>query len=50
VTLLPVGLVYKTPGTFRVASALIAVGAPVQVDDCSRRAYAAEPEATVRPV
>jgi len=47
VTLLPVGLVYKTPGTFRVASALIAVGAPVQVDDCIA-AYAVEPEATVR--
>src|SRR5882724_992815 len=47
VALLPVGLVYKTPGTFRVASALIAVGAPVQVDDCIA-AYAAEPEATVR--
>ena len=47
VTLLPVGLVFRMPGTFRVASALIAVGAPVQVDDCVA-AYAAEPEATVR--
>jgi len=47
VTLLPVGLVFRMPGTFRVASALIAVGAPVQVDDCVA-AYAGEPEATVR--
>src|SRR5437667_2120955 len=47
VTLLPVGLVFRMPGTFRVASALIAVGAPVQVDDCVA-AHAAEPEATVR--
>src|SRR2546426_8868586 len=47
VTLLPVGLVFRMPGTFRVASALITVGARVQVDDCVA-AYAAEPEATVR--
>jgi len=47
VTLLPVGLVFQTPGTFRVASALIAVGPPVQVDECVG-AYAADPEPTVR--
>jgi 1-acyl-sn-glycerol-3-phosphate acyltransferase len=47
VTLLPVGLVFQTPGTFRVASALVAVGPPVDVDDCVA-AYGAEPEATVR--
>src|SRR2546430_7734632 len=47
VTLLPVRLVFQTPGTFRVASALVAVGPPVDVDDCVA-AYGAEPEATVR--
>src|SRR5258708_5435445 len=47
VTLLPVGLVFQTPGTFRVASALVAVGPPIDVDDCVA-AYGAEPEATVR--
>ncbi|PYO46661.1 MAG: acyltransferase, partial [Candidatus Rokuibacteriota bacterium] len=47
VTLLPVGLVFQAPGTFRVASALVAVGPPVGVDDCVA-AYGAEPEATVR--
>jgi glycerol-3-phosphate O-acyltransferase/dihydroxyacetone phosphate acyltransferase len=47
VTLLPVGLVYETPGTFRVAAALVAVGAPVPVDDAVA-AYAAEPEPAVR--
>ena len=47
VTLLPVGLVYQRPGTFRVAAALVAVGEPVDVDDCVA-AYAAAPEATVR--
>src|SRR5439155_35644 len=38
---------FQTPGTFRVASALVAVGPPVDVDDCVA-AYGAEPEATVR--
>jgi glycerol-3-phosphate O-acyltransferase/dihydroxyacetone phosphate acyltransferase len=47
VTLLPVGLAFQTPGTFRVASALIAVGPPVEVHDCIA-AYAAEPEPSVR--
>jgi 1-acyl-sn-glycerol-3-phosphate acyltransferase len=47
VTLLPVGLVFETPGTFREASALVAVGTPVSADDCLA-GYAADPEATVR--
>ncbi len=46
-TLLPVGLVFETPGTFREASALVAIGPPVSTDDCLA-GYAAEPEATVR--
>ena len=46
-TLLPVGLVFETPGTFRVAAALVAVGSPVPVDDAVA-AYATEPEAAVR--
>ena len=46
-TLLPVGLVFETPGTFRVAAALVAVGSAVPVDDAVT-AYASEPEATVR--
>ena len=47
ITLLPVGLVFETPGTFREASALVAIGPPVSTDDCLA-GYAAEPEATVR--
>src|SRR3989442_9617091 len=47
VTLLPVGLVFEQPGAFRAASALVAVGAPVEVNDCVA-AHAAEPEATAR--
>jgi len=47
ITLLPVGLVFETPGTFREASALIAVGPPVPADDCIA-AYAADPEPSVR--
>lgn len=47
VTLLPVGLVFEAPGTFRAAAALVAVGAPMDADDCVA-AHAAEPEATVR--
>ena len=47
VTLLPVGLVFEAPGTFREASALVAVGTPVATDD-DIAGYAAEPEATVR--
>ncbi len=47
VTLLPVGLVFQTPGTFRQASALVAIGEPVPVDDCVA-AYEREPETAVR--
>src|SRR5262245_40582530 len=47
VTLLPVGLVFETPGTFRVAAALIAVGVPVPTDDVIA-GYAREPESSVR--
>jgi glycerol-3-phosphate O-acyltransferase / dihydroxyacetone phosphate acyltransferase len=47
VSLLPVGLVYETPGTFRVAAALVAVGVPVPANEAVA-SYAAEPEATVR--
>jgi glycerol-3-phosphate O-acyltransferase / dihydroxyacetone phosphate acyltransferase len=47
VTLLPVGLVFETPGTFRVAKATVSVGAPVPIDDAVA-AYAAEPEPAVR--
>ena len=47
VALLPVGLVFETPGTFREAAALVAVGAPVSADDCVA-GYAAAPEPTVR--
>src|SRR5207249_1368088 len=38
---------FETPGTFREASALVAIGPPVSTDDCLA-GYAAEPEATVR--
>ena len=47
VTLLPVGLVFQTPGTFREASALVAIGEPVPVEDCLA-AYKSEPAAAVR--
>src|SRR5262245_18313020 len=47
VTLLPVGLVFERPGTFRAATALVAIGAPVATDD-SVAAYATDPEAAVR--
>jgi len=47
VALLPVGLVFETPGTFREASALVAIGPAVAVDDCVA-SYGREPEATVR--
>ena len=33
VTLLPVGLVFQEPGTFRAARALVRIGAPVQTSD-----------------
>jgi len=45
--LVPVGLVFDAPGTFRAASALVSVGAPLATDEAIA-AYAADPEATVR--
>ena len=46
-TLLPVGLTFHEPGTFRTGWAFVLIGAPVPVDDC--RALAAhEPERAVR--
>ena len=48
-TLLPVGLVFGEPGTFRDASALVSIGSPVVVDDCIA-SYAAAPEASVRTI
>jgi 1-acyl-sn-glycerol-3-phosphate acyltransferase len=46
-TLLPVGLTFHEPGTFRAGWALVLVGAPVPVDDC-RALAAREPERAVR--
>ena len=46
-TLLPVGLVFHDPGTFRAASALVVVGPPVPLDDLLDGAGAGE-EAGVR--
>jgi glycerol-3-phosphate O-acyltransferase / dihydroxyacetone phosphate acyltransferase len=45
--LVPVGLVFDEPGTFRAASALLSVGEPVAADDAVH-AYAQAPEAAVR--
>jgi 1-acyl-sn-glycerol-3-phosphate acyltransferase len=45
--LVPVGLVFDEPGTFRAASALLSVGAPVATQDAFH-AYAQSPEAAVR--
>src|SRR5262245_6892108 len=47
VTLLPVGLVFHEPGTFRTGWALVHVGPPVRTDDCVSL-YPAEPERAVR--
>ena len=47
VTLLPVGLVYEEPGTFRAGRALILVGQPVATGDLIR-AYTDDPAAAVR--
>lgn len=47
VTLLPVGLTFHEPGSFRAGWALVLVGTPVPVDDCVARARM-EPEAAVR--
>jgi hypothetical protein len=45
--LLPVGLVYDEPGTFRTARALVAVGQAVPTDDCVEL-YRTAPTAAVR--
>jgi hypothetical protein len=47
VTLLPVGLVYEEPGTFRTGRALVLVGAPVPTRELIG-AYAVDPEGAVR--
>jgi 1-acyl-sn-glycerol-3-phosphate acyltransferase len=46
-TLLPVGLTFNEPGTFRNGWALVLVGEPVRVDDC-RTLAATAPERAVR--
>src|SRR5262245_15227037 len=46
-TLLPIGLTFHEPGTFRTGWALVLVGVPVPVDDC-RALVATEPERAVR--
>ena len=46
-TLLPVGLTFHEPGTFRSGWALVLVGEPVRVDDC-RALATTEPERAVR--
>jgi 1-acyl-sn-glycerol-3-phosphate acyltransferase len=46
-TLLPVGLTFHDPGTFRTGWALVLVGAPVPLDDC-RVLAARDPERAVR--
>ena len=45
--LVPVGLVFDAPGTFRDAAALVSVGRPVATEDLAA-AYAAAPDASVR--
>ena len=45
--LLPVGLVFERPGTFRDASAIVAIGMPLAIDDCVAE-YASAPEAAGR--
>jgi 1-acyl-sn-glycerol-3-phosphate acyltransferase len=47
VTLLPVGLVYQDPATFRAARALVLVGPPVATADVVAR-HGSAPEAAVR--
>jgi 1-acyl-sn-glycerol-3-phosphate acyltransferase len=48
VTLLPVGLVFQRPGTFRAGRALVLIGAPVPTADCVARAWAAPAQAMHR--
>ncbi|HKD19604.1 MAG TPA: 1-acyl-sn-glycerol-3-phosphate acyltransferase [Thermoanaerobaculia bacterium] len=45
VTLLPVGLVFDEPGTFRSGSALVLVGSPVETSGLAGRDPAADPAA-----
>jgi 1-acyl-sn-glycerol-3-phosphate acyltransferase len=47
VTLLPLGLVFHEPGTFRTGWALVLVGPPVETDDCVAL-YRTDPERAVR--
>ena len=47
VTLLPVGLVYEAPGTFRIGRALVFIGEPVATSDLVAR-HAADPTGAVR--
>jgi hypothetical protein len=47
VTLLPVGLVYEEPGTFRTGRAVVLVGEPVTTQDLVAL-YATDPERAVR--
>jgi glycerol-3-phosphate O-acyltransferase/dihydroxyacetone phosphate acyltransferase len=47
VTLLPVGLVFHEPGTFRTGWALVLVGSSVRTDDCVTL-HRTEPERAVR--
>lgn len=47
VTLLPIGLVYHEPGTFRTGRAWILVGEPVETADCAAL-YRNDPEDAVR--
>jgi 1-acyl-sn-glycerol-3-phosphate acyltransferase len=46
-TLLPVGLVFHEPGTFRSGWALVLVGSPVRFEDC-RSVASTDPERAVR--
>jgi glycerol-3-phosphate O-acyltransferase / dihydroxyacetone phosphate acyltransferase len=47
VALMPVGLIFDEPGTFRAASALVSIGPAVAIDD-ARAQYSQGPEAAVR--
>ena len=46
--LLPVGLVFDRPGTFREASAIVSIGRPVPTDDCVAMQATAPEEAARR--
>jgi 1-acyl-sn-glycerol-3-phosphate acyltransferase len=48
VTLLPVGLVFTAPGTFREGQALVLIGPPVPTADAARLARSGEPERAAR--